>query len=43
LAIYAGLAPVEQNVKSAVAGVLGLAAAFEMLIGFWFFRTSLSA
>jgi hypothetical protein len=43
LAIYAGLGPVEQNVKSAVAGVLGLAAAFEMLIGFWFFRTSLSA
>jgi hypothetical protein len=43
LAINAGLAPVEGNVRSTVAGVLGLAAALDLLIGFWFFRSSLSA
>ena len=43
LAIYAGLAPVEENVRSTIAGVLGSAAALDVLIGFWFFRSSLSA
>jgi hypothetical protein len=43
LAIYAGLAPVDDNVRGPVAAVLGSAAALDVLIGFWFFRSSLSA
>ena len=43
LAIYAGLAPVEENARSTVAAVLGAAAALDLLIGFWFFRSSLPA
>jgi hypothetical protein len=43
LAIYAGLAPVDDNVRSTVAAVLGSAAALDVLIGFRFFRSSSSA
>lgn len=42
-AIYAGVVPVGEDIRVTLAGVLGLVAAVDFLVGFWFFRSSLSA
>jgi hypothetical protein len=42
LVIYTGLLPVGDEIKGTVAAVLGAVAAVDLLLGFWFFRSSLS-
>jgi hypothetical protein len=43
LAIYTGLVPVAAGIEGMVASVLGAVAVVDLLVGFWFFRSSLSA
>lgn len=42
LVIYMGLLPVGSALEGTVAAVLGAAAVVDVLLGFWFFRSSLS-
>jgi hypothetical protein len=42
-AIYTGLLPFPDDVRTTLAGVLGAVAAVDLLLGFWFFRSSLSS
>jgi hypothetical protein len=42
-AIYTGLLPFPDDVRTTLAGVLGAVAALDLLLGFWFFRSSLSS
>ena len=42
-AAYAGVLPFPEEVRAIVAGVLGAAAAVDLLLAFWFFRSSLSS
>jgi hypothetical protein len=41
--IYTGLFPFPDDMRSTVAGVFGAVAAVDLLLGFWFFRSSLSS
>jgi hypothetical protein len=43
LAIFAGVVPVGEDIRGTLAGVLALVAAVDLLAGFWFLRSSLSA
>ena len=42
-AIYAGALPFPEDLRATLAGVLGAASAVDLLLGFWFFRSSLSS
>jgi hypothetical protein len=43
VAAYTGLLPIGDDVRGIVAGVLGLAAALDLVAAFWFFRSSISS
>jgi hypothetical protein len=42
-ALYTGLLPFPDELRTTLAGVLGAVAAVDLLLGFWFFRSSLSS
>jgi hypothetical protein len=42
-AVYAGVFPLDDALKVRAASVLGLVALVDLLLGFWFFRSSLSS
>jgi hypothetical protein len=41
--VYAGMLPLDGALEVRVALVLGLVAMVDLLLGFWFFRSSLSS
>lgn len=43
VAAYTGVLPVAAEIRGLLAGVLTAVAAVDLLIGFWFFRSSLSS
>jgi hypothetical protein len=43
LVVYAGVFPVDPTLRVQLASVLGLVAMVDVLLGFWFFRSSLSS
>jgi hypothetical protein len=42
-AVYGGMFPLDATLRVRVASVLGLVAMVDLLLGFWFFRSSLSS
>jgi len=42
-ALYTGLLPFPDELRTTLPGVLGAVAAVDLLLGFWFFRSSLSS
>lgn len=42
-AAYTGVLPVADEIRGLLAGVLAAVAIVDVLIGFWFFRSSLSS
>jgi len=43
LVVHAGVFPVDPALRVRLASVLGLVAMVDVLLGFWFFRSSLSS
>jgi len=43
LAVALGVLPVDDDLRITLAAVLGTVAAVDLVIGFWFFRSSLSS
>ena len=41
--VYAGVFPLDDALRFRAASVLGLVAMVDLLLGFWFFRSSLSS
>ena len=41
--VYTGALPLDAAIRVRVASVLGLVAMVDLLLGFWFFRSSLSS
>jgi hypothetical protein len=43
LAFYLGVFPLADDLRGTIAGVLGAVAMVDFLLGFWFFRSSLTS
>jgi len=43
LGFYLGALPIDDQLRGTVGGVLGAVAAVDLLLGFWFFRSSLTS